>query len=286
MATLQTPQDTIEILQKYNFSIRKKFGQNFLIDMHVLDKIIDAADISPDDFVLEIGPGLGAMTQRLCEKARQVYAVEIDKMLIPVLGETLAGYDNYILVNEDVLKLDLGEIVAEHNQGRPIKVVANLPYYVTTPIIMSLFEEKIPLKSITVMVQSEVAHRMQAKEGTKDYGALSLAVAYYADPYIAAIVPRNCFIPRPNVDSAVITLTCHEDKPVKVSDEKLLFKLIRAAFNQRRKTLVNAVANFEELSYTKDEVAAALISLGLDVNVRGEALSLKEFAGLADGLMG
>ena len=286
MATLQTPQDTIEILQKYNFSIRKKFGQNFLIDMHVLDKIIDAADISPEDFVLEIGPGLGAMTQRLCEKARQVYAVEIDKMLIPVLGETLAGYDNYILVNEDVLKLDLNEIVKEHNQGHPIKVVANLPYYVTTPIIMSLFEEKIPLKSITVMVQSEVAHRMQAKEGTKDYGALSLAVAYYADPYIAANVPRNCFIPRPNVDSAVITLTCHEDKPVKVKDEKLLFKLIRAAFNQRRKTLVNAVANFEELSYTKDEVAAALTSLGLDVNVRGEALSLKEFAGLADGLMG
>jgi len=284
MATLQTPQDTIEILQKYNFSIRKKFGQNFLIDMHVLDKIIDAADISPDDFVLEIGPGLGAMTQRLCEKARQVYAVEIDKMLIPVLSETLAGYDNYILVNEDVLKLDLNEIVKEHNQGRPIKVVANLPYYVTTPIIMSLFEEKIPLKSITVMVQSEVAHRMQAKEGTKDYGALSLAVAYYADPYIAANVPRNCFIPRPNVDSAVITLTCHEDKPVKVSDEKLMFKLIRAAFNQRRKTLVNAVANFEELSYTKDEVAAALTSLGLDVNVRGEALSLKEFAGLAEAL--
>ncbi|MBR4173877.1 MAG: 16S rRNA (adenine(1518)-N(6)/adenine(1519)-N(6))-dimethyltransferase RsmA [Lachnospiraceae bacterium] len=284
MATLQTPQDTIAILQKYNFSIRKKFGQNFLIDLHVLDKIIDAADISPDDFVLEIGPGLGAMTQRLCEKARQVYAVEIDKMLIPVLSETLAGYDNYILVNEDVLKLDLNEIVKEHNQGRPIKVVANLPYYVTTPIIMSLFEEKIPLKSITVMVQSEVAHRMQAKEGTKDYGALSLAVAYYADPYIAANVPRNCFIPRPNVDSAVITLTCHEDKPVKVSDEKLLFKLIRAAFNQRRKTLVNAVANFEELSYTKDEVAAALTSLGLDVNVRGEALSLKEFAGLAEAL--
>ncbi|MBR0148045.1 MAG: 16S rRNA (adenine(1518)-N(6)/adenine(1519)-N(6))-dimethyltransferase RsmA [Lachnospiraceae bacterium] len=284
MATLQTPQDTIEILQKYNFSIRKKFGQNFLIDMHVLDKIIDAADISPDDFVLEIGPGLGAMTQRLCEKARQVYAVEIDKMLIPVLGETLAGYDNYILVNEDVLKLDLNEIVKKHNQGRPIKVVANLPYYVTTPIIMSLFEEKIPLKSITVMVQSEVAHRMQAKEGTKDYGALSLAVAYYADPYIAANVPRNCFIPRPNVDSAVITLTCHEDKPVKVSDEKLMFKLIRAAFNQRRKTLVNAVANFEELNYTKDEVAAALTSLGLDVNVRGEALSLKEFAGLAGAL--
>ena len=284
MATLQTPQDTIQILQKYNFSIRKKFGQNFLIDMHVLDKIIDAADISPEDFVLEIGPGLGAMTQRLCEKARQVYAVEIDKMLIPVLGETLAGYDNYILVNEDVLKLDLNEVVKEHNQGRPIKVVANLPYYVTTPIIMSLFEEKIPLKSITVMVQSEVAHRMQAKEGTKDYGALSLAVAYYADPYIAANVPRNCFIPRPNVDSAVITLTCHEDKPVKVSDEKLLFKLIRAAFNQRRKTLVNAVANFEELSYTKDEVAAALTSLGLDVNVRGEALSLKEFAGLAEAL--
>ncbi|MBQ3786461.1 MAG: 16S rRNA (adenine(1518)-N(6)/adenine(1519)-N(6))-dimethyltransferase RsmA, partial [Lachnospiraceae bacterium] len=242
--------------------------------------------ISPEDFVLEIGPGLGAMTQRLCEKARQVYAVEIDKMLIPVLGETLAGYDNYILVNEDVLKLDLGEIVKEHNQGHPIKVVANLPYYVTTPIIMSLFEEKIPLKSITVMVQSEVAHRMQAKEGTKEYGALSLAVAYYADPYIAANVPRNCFIPRPNVDSAVITLTCHEDKPVKVKDEKLLFKLIRAAFNQRRKTLVNAVANFEELSYTKDEVATALTSLGLDVNVRGEALSLKEFAGLADGLMG
>ncbi len=286
MATLQTPQDTIAILQKYNFSIRKKFGQNFLIDMHVLDKIIDAADISPDDFVLEIGPGLGAMTQRLCEKARQVYAVEIDKMLIPVLSETLAGYDNFILVNEDVLKLDLNEIVKEHNQGQPIKVVANLPYYVTTPIIMSLFEEKIPLKSITVMVQSEVAHRMQAKEGTKDYGALSLAVAYYADPYIAANVPRNCFIPRPNVDSAVITLTCHEDKPVKVKDEKLLFKLIRAAFNQRRKTLVNAVANFEELSYTKDEVAAALTSLGLDVNVRGEALSLKEFAGLADELMG
>lgn len=284
MATLQTPQDTIELLQKYNFSIRKKFGQNFLIDMHVLDKIIDAADISPDDFVLEIGPGLGAMTQRLCEKARQVYAVEIDKMLIPVLGETLAGYDNYILVNEDVLKLDLNEIVKKHNQGRPIKVVANLPYYVTTPIIMSLFEEKIPLKSITVMVQSEVAHRMQAKEGTKDYGALSLAVAYYADPYIAANVPRNCFIPRPNVDSAVITLTCHEDKPVKVGDEKLMFKLIRAAFNQRRKTLVNAVANFNELDYTKDDVAKALTGMGLDVNVRGEALSLAQFAGLADAL--
>ncbi len=285
MGTLQTPQDTIAILQKYNFSIRKKFGQNFLIDMHVLDKIIDAADISEDDLVLEIGPGLGAMTQRLCEKARLVYAVEIDRMLIPVLNETLAEYDNYILVNEDVLKLDINQIVAEHNQGRPIKVVANLPYYVTTPIIMSLFEEKIPLNSITVMVQSEVAHRMQAKEGTKDYGALSLAVAYYADPYIAANVPRNCFIPRPNVDSAVITLTCHEDKPVKVKDEKLMFKLIRAAFNQRRKTLVNAVANFNELSYTKDEVASALSALELDVNVRGEVLSLAQFARLADTLI-
>lgn len=284
MATLGNPQETIAVLQKYNFNFQKKFGQNFLIDTHVLDKIIKAADIGPDDFVLEIGPGIGTMTQYLCENARQVLAVEIDKNLIPILEYTLGSYDNVEIINDDVLKLDLVKIANEKNNGKPIKVVANLPYYITTPIIMGLFENKVPLKSITVMVQKEVAERMQAGPGTKDYGALSLAVQYYASAYIAAYVPQNCFMPRPNVGSAVIRLTCHESKPVEVKDEKLMFRLIRASFNQRRKTLVNGLKNSGELSFSKEEITDAILSIGKSETIRGEALTLEEFARLSDAL--
>ena len=243
MEKLSNPQKTIEVLQKYNFSFQKKFGQNFLIDPHVLDKIIAAAEITKDDFVLEIGPGIGTLTQYLAEAAREVVAVEIDSTLIPILEDTLSAYDNVSVINEDVLKVDLRKLAEERNGGKPIKVVANLPYYITTPIIMSLFESHVPLKSLTVMVQKEVALRMQAGPGTKDYGALSLAVQYYASPYLAANVPPNCFMPRPNVGSAVIRLTRFEETPVQVKDEKLLFRLIRASFNQRRKTLQNGLVN-------------------------------------------
>jgi len=283
MATLGNPQNTIEILKKYDFMFQKRFGQNFLIDTHVLEKIIKSAEITKDDLVLEIGPGIGTMTQYLCENAREVVAVEIDKNLIPILeNDTLAEYDNVTVINEDILKLDLNKLVEERNGGNRIKVVANLPYYITTPIIMGLFESHVPLQNITVMVQKEVADRMQAGPGSKDYGALSLAVQYYATPYIAANVPQNCFMPRPNVGSAVIRLTLHEEPPVKVKEEALMFALIRASFNQRRKTLVNGLTNAAELNLSKEEVQAALEQMGLSATIRGEALSLEQFAELTN----
>lgn len=286
MAYLSDPKETIAVLNRYHFNFQKKFGQNFLIDAHVLDKIIRAADITKDDVVLEIGPGIGTMTQVLCEHAGEVIAVEIDNNLIPILqDDTCKDYDNLTIIHSDVLKLDINALVAEHG-GRPVKVVANLPYYITTPIIMGLFEMHVPMKSITVMVQKEVAERMQATPGSKDYGALSLAVQYYAEPYIAANVPPNCFMPRPGVGSAVIRMTLHENPPVKVQDEKLMFALIRASFNQRRKTLVNGLCNSSELNYTKEQVTEALESLGLPVAVRGEALTLPQFAALSDVLGG
>lgn len=281
---LSNPQNTIAVIQKHGFDFQKKFGQNFLIDPHVLDKIIAAAEITKDDFVLEIGPGIGTMTQYLAEAAGRVTAVEIDRNLIPILEETLAGYDNVTVINEDVLKVDLAALAQEKNGGRPIKVVANLPYYITTPIIMGLFESGVPLDSVTVMVQKEVAMRMQAVPGTKDYGALSLAVQYYAEPYIAANVPPNCFMPRPNVGSAVIRLKRYDRPPVQVQDEKLLFALIRASFNQRRKTLVNGLKNASDLPFGKEEILAALERLGWKETVRGEALTLAEFAELSDVL--
>ena len=284
MEKLSNPQKTIEVLQKYNFTFQKKFGQNFLIDPHVLDKIIAAAEITKDDFVLEIGPGIGRLTQYLAEAAREVVAVEIDSSLIPILEDTLSSYDNVSVINEDVLKVDLKKLAEERNGGKPIKVVANLPYYITTPIIMGLFESHVPLKSLTVMVQKEVALRMQAGPGTKDYGALSLAVQYYADPYLAANVPPNCFMPRPNVGSAVIRLTRFEETPVKVTDEALLFRLIRASFNQRRKTLQNGLVNSPELHFSKEQVAAAIETLGVSPSVRGEALTLEQFAALCNAL--
>ena len=282
MEKLSNPQVTIQTIKKYEFAFQKKFGQNFLIDDHVITKIINAAEITKDDLVLEIGPGIGTMTQYLAESARKVIAVEIDKNLIPILGETLAEYDNVTVINEDILKLDINRLVEEENAGKPIKVVANLPYYITTPIIMGLFESHVPLQSITVMVQKEVADRMQVGPGSKDYGALSLAVQYYAKPYIAANVPPNCFIPRPGVGSAVIRLTRYEEPPVTVKDESLMFKLIRESFNLRRKTLQNGIANSPELPYSKAQVEKALEKMGLAANVRGESLTLAEFAKLSD----
>ena len=280
--TLGNPQNTIQVLQNYNFNFQKKFGQNFLIDTHVLDKIISAAGITKEDFVLEIGPGIGTMTQYLACAAREVVAVEIDKNLIPILEDTLSDYDNVSIINEDILKVDLVSLAEEKNQGRPIKVVANLPYYITTPIIMGLFEKKVPLESITVMVQKEVADRMQVGPGTKDYGALSLAVQYYAEPYIVANVPPNCFMPRPSVGSAVIRLTRHKEMPVQVKDEQLMFKLIRASFNQRRKTLANGLKNSAELDLSKEVIEQAIEQLGKGASIRGEALTLEEFAQLAN----
>ena len=281
---LGNPQETIAVLNKYQFTFQKKFGQNFLIDTHVLDKIIQAAGITEDDFVLEIGPGIGTMTQYLACAAREVCAVEIDKSLIPILEDTLKEYDNVTIINNDILKVDIAKLAQERNQGKPIKVVANLPYYITTPIIMGLFESHVPLESITVMVQKEVADRMQVGPGTKDYGALSLAVQYYAKPYIVANVPPNCFMPRPNVGSAVIRLTRHENPPVEVKNEKLMFELIRASFNQRRKTLANGLKNYEGLSYSKESIEQAISKAGFTPSVRGEALTLDEFARLANVL--
>lgn len=281
MASLGNFQTTQSLVKKHNFAIQKKFGQNFLIDEHVLNKIISAAELTKDDYVIEIGPGLGTMTQYLCEQAGKVTAIEIDKELIPILSETLSEYDNIEIINADVLKLDLLELIRK-NTNNKCKVVANLPYYITTPIIMTLLESRLPIESITVMVQKEVAQRMKVQPGTKDYGALSLAVQYYCEPYIVANVPQNCFMPRPNVDSAVIRLTTHKEPPVKVIDEKLMFKLIRASFNQRRKTLVNGIKNFNELSYTKEQVTEAIVRAGFDENIRGEALTLEQFARLSD----
>ena len=279
---LGNPKNTIEVIQKYQFAFQKKFGQNFLIDPHVLDKIIGAAGVTKEDMVLEIGPGIGTMTQYLAETAGKVVAVEIDNNLIPILKETLADYDNITIINEDILKVDIKKLAEEYNGGRPIKVVANLPYYITTPIIMGLFESNVPIDNITVMVQKEVADRMQVGPGSKDYGALSLAVQYYAEPYIVANVPPNCFIPRPNVGSAVIRLTRHKEMPVQVTDPKLMFRLIRASFNQRRKTLQNGLNNAPDISFTKEQIIAAIESLGVPATIRGEALDLKQFAQLAN----
>ena len=280
---IATPSKTIEIINKYNFAFQKKFGQNFLIDTHVLDKIIKAADITKEDTILEIGPGIGSMTQYLCEKAGQVISIEIDKMLIPILQDNLKEYDNFTLINEDFLKLDIHKLIEEHN-CKNIKVVANLPYYITTPIIMSLFENNIPLESITVMVQKEVAMRMQASPSTKDYGALSLAIQYYSTTEIVANVPPNCFMPRPNVGSAVIKLSLRKEFPYKVDDTTLMFKLVRAAFNQRRKTLVNALGNAANLEYSKEVILAALEQMQLSPTIRGEALSLEQFCQLSNVL--
>ena len=279
---LGNPKYTIEVLQKYGFVFQKRFGQNFLIDTHVLERIIEASEITKDDFVLEIGPGIGTMTQYLAEAAREVTAVEIDDALIPILKDTLKEWDNVTVLHGDILKTDIRKIADEKNQGRPIKVVANLPYYITTPIIMGLFESHVPVDSITVMVQKEVADRLQTGPGSKDYGALSLAVQYYAEPKIVANVPPNCFMPRPKVGSAVIRLTRHQNPPVTTLDEKLMFRLIRASFNQRRKTLSNSLKNSQELPYSKEEVEAAITECGLPLNIRGEALTLEQFARLSD----
>ncbi len=282
---LSDPKKTIEVIQKYQFAFQKRFGQNFLIDAHVLEKIVSAAGITKDDCVLEIGPGIGTMTQYLAESAGQVIAVEIDTNLLPILADTLKDYSNVKVINQDILKVDINELVKEYNNGRPIKVVANLPYYITTPIIMGLFESNVPIDNITVMVQKEVADRMQVGPGSKDYGALSLAVQYYASPYIVANVPPNCFIPRPNVGSAVIRLTRYQEPPVQVKDPKLMFKLIRASFNQRRKTLQNGLNNSPEISFSKEEITKAIESLGVSPSVRGEALNLEQFAQLANYLL-
>lgn len=279
---LGNPKFTIEVLQKYDFVFQKRFGQNFLIDTHVLDKIINASHITKEDFVLEIGPGIGTMTQYLAEAAREVAAVEIDDALIPILQDTLKDWDNVTIIHGDILKTDIQTLVKEKNQGKPIKVVANLPYYITTPIIMGLFENHIPIESITIMVQKEVAQRMQTGPGSKDYGALSLAVQYYAKPEIVANVPPNCFMPRPKVGSAVIRLTRHEYPPVYVKNEKLMFALIRASFNQRRKTLVNGLKNSQEIYFTKEKIEIALEKCGLPLNIRGEALTLEQFAELSN----
>ena len=282
---LGNPKNTIEIIQKYEFMFQKKFGQNFLIDTHVLEKIINAAGVTKDDCVLEIGPGIGTMTQYLAENARQVVAVEIDRNLIPILGETLAAWDNVTIINEDILKVDIRELADRYNGGRPIKVVANLPYYITTPIIMGLFESGVPIDNITVMVQKEVADRMKEGPGSKDYGALSLAVQYYAKPEIVANVPPNCFMPRPKVGSAVIRLTRYAQPPVQVDDEKKMFRLVRASFNQRRKTLVNGLNNSPEVHATREAVLAALEQMGLSPTVRGEVLTLEQFAQLSNLLV-
>ena len=282
MATLGIPQNTIEVLQKYHFNFQKKFGQNFLIDTHVLEKIIASAGVTQEDFVLEIGPGIGTMTQYLCESAREVVAVEIDQNLIPILQDTLGAYDNVTVINEDILKLDIAKLARERNGGNPIKVVANLQYYITTPIIMGLFESHVPIESITIMVQKEVADRMKTGPGSKEYGALSLAVQYYANPEIVANVPPNCFMPRPNVGSAVIRLTRHETPVVDVKDEKLMFRIIRASFNQRRKTLVNGLKNSGEINFSKEQIEAAITTIGKPLTIRGEALTLAEFAALSN----
>ena len=284
MGELIHPQNTIEILQKYKFRFQKKFGQNFLIDAHVMDKIITSAALTKEETVLEIGPGIGTMTQFLCEHAGAVVAVEIDRSLIPILQETLGGYHNVTVIHEDILKVDIRRLVEEKNGGRPIKVVANLPYYITTPILMGLFESHVPLRSVTVMVQKEVAERMKASPGTKEYGALSLAVQYYAKPRMIANVPANCFMPRPSVGSAVICLECHQHPPVQVKDEQQMFAMIRASFQQRRKTLANGLAHFSGMVFSKEEIQEKIRMLGLPENTRGETLTLEQFAALSDSM--
>ncbi len=283
--TLGNPKNTIEVLNKYKFIFQKKFGQNFLIDEHVLGKIIRSAEITEDDFVVEIGPGIGTLTQYLAASAREVAAIEIDDALIPILKDTLSAYDNVTVIHEDVLKVDLCKLAEEKNGGKPIKVVANLPYYITTPIIMGLFENHVPVESITIMVQKEVADRMKTGPGSKDYGALSLAVQYYAKPELVANVPPNCFMPRPRVGSAVIRLTRHAEVPVQAEDEKLMFQMIRASFNQRRKTLVNGLGNAPELHIPKEITTEVLEEMGLSASVRGEALTLAQFAELSNRIL-
>jgi 16S rRNA (adenine1518-N6/adenine1519-N6)-dimethyltransferase len=284
MAYLGNPAYTMAVLEKHGFHFQKKYGQNFLIDTHILEKIIDAAEIGPEDFVLEIGPGIGTMTQYLCEAAREVTAVEIDTNLLPVLEDTLKDYDNVTVLNQDILKVDIPKLAQEKNGGKPIKVVANLPYYITTPIIMELFESHVPLESITIMVQKEVADRMQVGPGTKDYGALSLAVQYYAKPEVICEVSPACFIPQPKVSSTVIRLTCHEKPPVEITDEAFLFKVIRASFNQRRKTLVNGLNNAPTIPVSKENIIKTLEELGYSATIRGETLTLQEFARLSEAL--
>lgn len=279
---LGNPTNTLAVINRYEFAFQKKFGQNFLIDQGIVEKIVREAGVTKDDFVLEIGPGIGTMTQILCENAREVAAVEIDRKLIPILNDTLSEYDNVTIINDDILKVDINKLAEEKNGGRPIKVVANLPYYITTPIIMGLFESHVPLDSITIMVQKEVADRMQTGPGSKDYGALSLAVQFYAKPEIVVNVPPECFMPRPNVGSAVIRLKRHETRPVDVKDEKLMFRIIRASFNQRRKTFANGLNNSPEIGYTKEQIAAAIDELGRGASIRGEALTLEEFARLSN----
>lgn len=285
MPTLGNITGTLEILKKYEFTFQKRYGQNFLIDNHILEKIIDAAGITKEDCVLEIGPGIGTMTQYLAESAREVIAVEIDRSLIPILEDTLSAYENVTVINEDILKVDIAKLVQENNDGKPIKVVANLPYYITTPIIMGLFESHVPLKNITIMVQKEVADRMQVGPGTKDYGALSLAVQYYAKPEVITYVSPSCFIPKPNVGSAVIRLERYEKPPVHVENEEFLFRLIRAAFNQRRKTLVNGIGNAADLSCSKEMAQEVLREMGFSETIRGETLTLEEFASLSNHLI-
>ena len=282
MATLGNPKNTIEVLQKYNFNFQKKFGQNFLINTGVLEDIIEASEITKDDFVVEIGPGIGTMTQYLCENAREVLAVEIDTNLIPILKDTLKEYDNVEVINQDILKVDINKIAEEKNNGRPIKVVANLPYYITTPIIMGLFESHVPVESITIMVQKEVADRMQTGPGSKEYGALSLAVQYYSNPKIVLNVPPSCFMPQPKVGSAFIKLTCLNNPPVEVDNEKMLFKVIRASFNQRRKTLANGLKNYGGIPLSKEQIQESIEELGVEANIRGEKLSLEQFAQLSN----
>ena len=286
MAYLASPRETKAIIDSYSFSFQKKFGQNFLVDSNVLENIIEKAGITEDDLVLEIGPGIGTMTQYLCESAREVVAIEIDETLIPILNYTLEDYDNVEIINDDALKTDIEKIVKKKNGGKPIKVVANLPYYITTPIIMGLLEGKAPIESITIMVQKEVAERMQTGPGSKDYGALSLAVQYYADANILMTVPASCFMPRPKVDSSVIKLDIYDETPVDVCDEEMMFKIIRASFNQRRKTLVNGLKNASNLPFTKEEIEESIEKLGEDVRVRGEKLTLEQFAKLTNILMG
>ncbi|MEE0960738.1 MAG: 16S rRNA (adenine(1518)-N(6)/adenine(1519)-N(6))-dimethyltransferase RsmA [Lachnospiraceae bacterium] len=282
MGTLGNPKSTLEIINKYEFAFQKKFGQNFLIDSNIVEKIVRDAGVTKDDFVLEIGPGIGTMTQYLCESAREVVAVEIDTKLIPILKDTLGAYNNVSVINEDILKVDIKKLAEERNGGRPIKVVANLPYYITTPIIMGLFESHVPIDSITIMVQKEVADRMQVGPGTKDYGALSLAVQYYAKPQILINVPPTCFMPKPNVGSAVIKLQRYDNPPITVKNEKLMFDIIRASFNQRRKTLQNGLNNAPNINYSKEQIVTAIEKLGVVATVRGEALTLEQFAKLSD----
>ncbi|MBO6196969.1 MULTISPECIES: 16S rRNA (adenine(1518)-N(6)/adenine(1519)-N(6))-dimethyltransferase RsmA [unclassified Butyrivibrio] len=282
MAYLGNSARTKEVLARYNMSAKKKFGQNFLIDGGVLEGIVEAAGVTDKDCVLEIGPGIGTLTQYLAEAAGRVVAVEIDKTLLPVLADTLSEYDNVTVINEDVLKVDIDRIIEEYNEGRPIKVVANLPYYITTPIIMKLFESGALIESITVMVQKEVADRMAAGPGNKDYGSLSLAVGFYAEANTVIDVPPSSFIPQPNVGSAVVKLTKYPEPKVNVKDAKYLFEIIRTSFNQRRKTLSNSLSNNASLGVSRDKVSAALVKMGIDERARGETLTLEQFAELSD----